>query len=105
MQACLAALPKAPKPPLPPGPSPFPRIQEMIDRKIRDAGGDPDAMRQAAYQAAQQHYEEMKRKYDLLVSSCYVLTPPAAPVPSAPPAPSPSPCLAVPLSTTSQPKQ
>ena len=76
--ACLAALPPAPKPPPPPARPLFPGLQEKIDQQIRRAGGDPDAMRAAAAQAAQQKYQDKMQAWNKKRSACYATPVPAA---------------------------
>jgi hypothetical protein len=97
-QACLAALPPAPKPPRP-ATNLFPGLQQKMDEMIRKAGGDPNAMRAAASQAAQQKYADAKAEYERQRAACSApavvpvnpfITPVPAPAPGAA-APSPAP--------------
>jgi hypothetical protein len=70
IQSCLAAIPK-PKPPSPPRIL-FPALQAKIDQAIRKAGGDPNAMRQAAAEAAQIKYQDAMAEYQRKSQACYL---------------------------------
>jgi hypothetical protein len=91
--ACLAALPPEPKQPKPRGKALFPGLRQKIDDAIRKAGGDPDAMRAQADQAAKDEYQTEEQAYQKKRSACSapVITPAAAEqvpatAPAAPPA-------------------
>lgn len=70
IQSCLAALPPKPKPPTMPKVL-FPGLQARIDAAIRKAGGDPNAMRQAAAEAAQKKYNDQLADYQRKTQACY----------------------------------
>lgn len=89
--ACLAALPPAPKPPPPAARPLFPGLQQKIDQAIIRAGGDPNAMRAAAQQAAQQKYQAELQAYQQRRNACYAPTPAAAAVTAAQPVTLPKP--------------
>jgi hypothetical protein len=70
IQSCLAALPPKPKPPAQPKVL-FPGLQQKIDEAIRKAGGDPNAMRQVAQEAAQKKYNDKLAEYQRKEKACY----------------------------------
>jgi hypothetical protein len=78
--ACLAALPPAPLPPQYPSPSPFP----IFDKKLRELGVDPDALRDAQYKAAQRKYQATLQAYLQKRNACYAPLPAATALPPAP---------------------
>lgn len=82
IQSCLAKLPKKPKPPAPQV-NLFPALQARIDAQIRKIGGDPNAMRQAAAQAAQEKYKEKLEEYQRKLAACYGATPVPPAIPAA----------------------
>lgn len=80
--ACLAALPPAPIPPQYPSRSPFP----IIDLKLRQMGIDPDALRDAQYQAALHRYQTALQAYQQKRNACFFVPMAAAPQPLPTPA-------------------